>query len=364
LVDSLLQAGIDPWVTLYHWDLPQSLYYRGGWLNREIVKWFADYAAVVVDRLSDRVTNWMTLNEPQVFIGLGMETGRHAPGDRLGLSEVLLAAHHALLAHGAAIQQIRSRSKRACKAGWAPVGVTGIPASHSAADVAAVRSAMFEHAHGKLLIGQGDETRIWSNTWWSDPVVFGHYPEDAWKAFGAAVPKIESGDMETIRQPLDFYGANIYHGPVIQAGADGKPERGVPPAAHARTAFNWPVSPEVLYWGPKLLAERYQLPIVVTENGVSCRDWVSLDGAVHDPSRSDFVARYLLELLRAMKDGTDVRGYFLWSIMDNFEWAEGFKERFGIVFVDFATQKRIIKDSGRWYAEVIRTNAAELISQL
>lgn len=360
LVDALLAAGIDPWVTLYHWDLPYALYCEGGWLNREIAAWFADYAAVVVDRLSDRVTHWITLNEPQVFIGLGLETGRHAPGDKLGLAEVLRAGHNALLAHGMAVQQIRARARKPAQIGWAPAASLAMPASPRPEDLVAAKQAMFDFEHRGLLTGRGDETQVWSNTWWMDPVFFGHYPEDARRCFGPAFPPVEPGDMATIRQPLDFFGANIYHGFIIGADAAGRPEQRERPLGYPQTAFHWPVAPEVMYWGLKLLQERYRLPIVVTENGISCRDWVSLDGQVHDPNRIDFLARYLGALVGAAEDGVDVRGYFHWSILDNFEWAEGYRERFGLIHVDYPTQKRTIKDSGHWYAETIRNRGAQL----
>ena len=363
LVDALLAAGVTPWITLYHWDLPRSLYLRGGWMNREIVRWFSDYATAVTERLSDRVQNWITFNEPQVFVGLGLETGRHAPGDKLGLPELLQASHHVLLAHGLAVQAIRAGAKTAPTIGWAPVSAIAYPVSNSEGDIAAARRAMFEHACRPLLVAPGDDTQVWSNTWWSDPVVLGGYPEDAVKAFGAAMPQIAGGDMETICQPLDFLGGNVYHGTPVKRGANGEPERVPRPMGYPLTSFNWPVCPECIYWAPKFLQERYQLPFVVTENGVSCRDWISLDGAVHDPQRIDFHARYLAELARAIRDGVDVRGYFAWSVMDNFEWAEGVKERFGLIHVDYRTQQRTIKDSGHWYRELIQSGGANLPEQ-
>ena len=166
--------------------------------------------------------------------------------------------------------------------------------------------------------------------------------------------------METIHQPLDFFGANIYNGVHVRAGKGGRPEVVPEPPGHALTAFKWPVTPEALYWGPRFFYERYKLPIYITENGLSSNDWPALDGRVHDPQRIDFTTRYLRELERAVRDGVDVRGYFHWSIMDNFEWAEGFKERFGLVHVDYVTQKRTLKDSAYWYKRVIATNGKAL----
>ncbi len=348
LVDGLLEAGVEPWVTLFHWDLPYDLYLRGGWLNRDSVNWFGDYADVVARKLSDRVSNWMTLNEPQCFIGLGLRDGIHAPGDKLGLKEMLTAGHHTLMAHGKAVQVIRAATRKPASIGWAPVGVTFIPASDSPADIQAARTATCS-------VRTKD---YWNNTWWADPVLFGRYPEDGLSLFGDDAPTVQSGDMDLIRQPLDFYGANIYHGTVVRAGADGAPENVPLRPGYPHTMFLWKVTPSALYWGPRFLHERYQLPVVVTENGLANADWVSLDGKVHDPQRIDFMERYLSELRRACHDGIPVKGYFTWSIMDNFEWAEGYKQRFGIIYVDYATGKRTLKDSAEWYREVIRTHGA------
>jgi len=198
-----------------------------------------------------------------------------------------------------------------------------------------------------------------NNTWFADPMFFGRYPEDGLKLFGADVPNISPKDLETVCQPLDFYGVNIYHGDAVRAtrggfeldmGADGPP----------LTTMDWRVTPDALYWGPRFLYERYKLPIVITENGMADCDWVHVDGKVHDPQRVDFLTRYLVALRRAIDDGVEVNGYFVWSIMDNFEWAHGYKQRFGIVYVDYATQKRIPKDSAYWYRDVISTNGGIL----
>ena len=348
LVDGLLAAKVQPWATLFHWDYPYRLYCRGGWLNSASSDWFAEYTALVVDRLSDRVKHWMTLNEPQCFVGLGHSSGIHAPGDKLGFAEILRIAHNVLLAHGKAVKAIRARSKEEPRIGYAPVGVVSIPASRSMRDIRAAHEAMFR------IVGK----EIWNNTWWLEPVLKGKYPEDGLKLFEAEMPPIRAGDMETMHQPLDFFGVNIYLGQTVRAGKDGRPETVPPPLGHALTAYRWAVTPDSLYWGPKFYWERYKLPLVVTENGMSGADWISLDGKVHDPQRIDFLQRYLLSLRGAIADGVDVRGYFQWSLTDNFEWAEGVKERFGLIFLDYATQKRILKDSALWYRKVIAGNGA------
>jgi beta-glucosidase len=346
LVDEILAAGIIPYVTLFHWDYPYELYSRGGWLNRDSPDWFADYVRVVVKKLSDRVRHWITLNEPQVFIGYGHQDGRFAPGLQLRFSEVLAATHNTLLAHGKAAQAIRSYSKTKCQIGLAPVGVISMPASDSPKDIKSARQHMFS-------ITSKD---VWNNTWWLDPMFFGQYPKDGLKLFGGDIPLIRDRDMETIHQPLDFFGLNIYLGQTVRANEEGQAEVVPEVDGYPITAFEWPVTPEALYWGPKYHWERYHIPIIITENGMSNVDWVALDGKVHDPQRIDFLKRYLLQLRKACEDGIDVRGYFHWSLMDNFEWSSGYRERFGLIYVDFPTQKRIPKDSAYWYRETITNN--------
>lgn len=350
LTDELLKANIQPWVTLFHWDFPYELYCRGGWLNRDSSDWFAEYTQVVVDRLGDRVKNWMTLNEPQCFMLLGHQIGMHAPGDKLGWHEILRGAHNVLLAHGKAVQVIRAHSKVETKIGFAPVGGPSIPASQSAEDIEAAKNVTFGIT----------EKSLWGPTWWADPVILGHYPADGLQIFGKAMPDYPDSDMKTICQPLDFYGTNIYSSETVRAGSDGKPQKVETAAGYPRTAFNWKVTPASLYWGPRFYYERYKLPIVITENGLANIDWVSLDGKVHDPQRIDFTTRYLSEYKRAIEDGIPALGYFHWSLMDNFEWQEGYKQRFGMVYVDYQTQKRIPKDSAAWYKDVIESNGAIL----
>ena len=200
-------------------------------------------------------------------------------------------------------------------------------------------------------------TWAWNTAWWSDPVIFGKYPEEFLVHFEKDLPKITDDDMKIISEPIDIYGQNIYLGYPVRMGEDGKPELLSRNTGYAKSASNWPMTPDALYWGPKFLYDRYKKPIFITENGLACHDWVHLDGKIHDSSRIDFTARYLGALSRAAEEA-DIRGYFAWSLMDNFEWAEGFGQRYGLVYVDFQTQKRIPKDSAYWYREVIRTNGA------
>jgi len=351
LVDGLLAAGITPYVTLFHWDYPQALHELGGWLNRDSSDWFAGYAEVVVSRLSDRVQNWLTLNEPQIFVGFGYQDGTHAPGERLELPQVLQIAHNVLLAHGKAVQTIRGRARVKPCIGYAlSVNPVAVPATDSTADIRAARRAFFTNTK-----------QVWTNnSWWTDPVVFGRYPEDGCRLLAKDLSPVSGDDMKIISQPLDFLGLNVYFGELYRSGADGAPGKIPFASGHERTSFDWPVVPESLYWAAKFYAERYALPVIIAENGMSSRDSVESANKVHDPQRINFLHRYLRELKRACSDGIDVRGYFLWSLMDNFEWAAGYRERFGIVYVDYPTQQRILKDSALWYREVITSNGATI----
>ncbi len=356
LIDELLAAGIEPWVTLFHWDYPLALYYRGGWLNRESVEWFGEYAQLLVDRLGDRVSHWMTLNEPQCFLGLGHAIGIHAPGLKLSDEQQLLATHHALMAHGKAVQVIRSRAGKSPTIGWAPVGRIRYPYNNDEQHLEAARLATY-----RCDVYEFGRPSLDNLIWHSDAVLKGAYPEDGLRLWGDAVPEIHPGDMELMNQPLDFFGANIYFDPPARFDADGGIEFVKRYDGFPVTLFHWPVEPDALYWGPRLIHERYGLPVVVTENGLSNPDWVQLDGKVHDPQRIDFTSRYLLRLHDAISDGIPVKGYFHWSIMDNFEWAEGFKHRFGLVHVDYQTLERTPKESAWWYRDVIASNGATIL---
>lgn len=357
LVDQLLANGIAPMVTLFHWDFPQALYKRGGWLNRDSADWFAEYAAVVAQKLSDRVKMWATLNELPCFIGQGHLDGSHAPGDKLPYADYLLAGHNAMRAHGKAVQALRANAKGAAadtKIGAAMWTRVNQPASDRPEDVEAARQAMFSV----------QDRMQWNNSWWTEPVFFGKYPDDALSLYGKDVPKFKSSDFDEIKQPLDVLGLNIYKADITRLGANGKPEVLPVPPGHPRSGVDWqPITPACLYWGPRFFHERYKLPISITENGVSTRDQVFLDGKVHDVQRIDYTHRVLLELARAIKDGIPVLGYYPWTLMDNFEWAEGYKQRFGFIYVDFQTQKRLPKDSYHWYKKVIASNGKSLLGK-
>lgn len=341
LIDQLLTKGIEPWITLFHWDYPYTLFQKGGWLNPDSSDWFAEYVNTVAEKFSDRVKHWITLNEPQCFIHYGHQTGINAPGLRLNIPEVLQAAHNVLLSHGKAVKVIRKISDDA-KIGLVQANTIAVPASENPADIDAARQASWSIK----------EKNTWSNSWWGDPVFSGRYPLDGRELMKKSMPTIKSGDMKIISQTIDFYGLNIYTAKKVKSNGDAwtivKPEPGLPV-----TAMDWPVVPESIYWATKFIYERYEIPLVITENGMANNDWVHLDGKVHDSNRIDYLKRYLQKLNEAIEEGVPVDGYFQWSLMDNFEWAEGFSKRFGLVYIDYTTCKRIPKDSFYWYRDFI-----------
>jgi len=347
LVDALLEKNIKPWITLFHWDFPYALYCRGGWLNRDSADWFADYTQLVVDKLSDRVSHWITLNEPQCFIGLGHQDGVHAPGMKMGVSEVLLAGHNALRAHGQSVQVIRAQTKTRSFVGASQASIISIPVSDHPNDIEAARQHMFSV----------QEKHVFNNAWFSDPMILGHYPEQCVELFAADMPTIYPGDLECINQDLDYFGVNIYSGVHVRA-TEANGFENVEKEELPVTAMGWPVTPEALYWGPKLFHERYHLPIVITESGMANDDRVD-NGKVQDRERIEFLYKYLGEYARAIADGVPALGYFLWSLLDNFEWAEGYRKRFGIVYVDYETQQRVLKDSASWYKNLIAKHISE-----
>lgn len=348
LVDELIANGITPMVTLFHWDYPYSLFCKGGWMNPESSEWFAEYAKVIVDALSDRVSYWMTINEPQVFIGLGCYIGNHAPFMKMHTCDLTLMTHNVLLAHGKAVKVIRENAKTKPVVGFAFATACCSPSDNSYEEIEAARKRSFDFDCGNYLF---------SPAWWADPIFFGKYNEKGYEIFGDDMPEIKDGDMEIISQPVDFYGVNIYESKSM------KVENGYPENSYlgiGRTTMGWPVTPSALYWSPKFLYERYGAPVMITENGMANTDWVSLDGCVHDPQRIDFTHRYLRELKKASEEGIEIIGYLHWSIMDNFEWCDGYDKRFGLIYVDYKTQKRILKDSALWYRDVIKTNGENI----
>ena len=353
LVDGLLEAGIQPWITLFHWDMPQALQGKGGFLNPDVADWFGHYATVVAQRLGDRVNHWMTINEPPVIVGLGYQEGVFAPGLKESFPNCLAAAHNLLKAHGRGVQALRANCQGPQQISIAHTAREPIPDTTSTADIDAARNRYFSC----------ESERMWNLAWWADPIMFGHYPEEGLENFAQHLPKITDEDMATISEPIDYLAYNCYSGWKVRADENGKAED-VPEgwgAGNARGTLSWlNVAPEALYWAARWQTERYKLPIVFSENGFCNTDFVHLDGQVHDPQRIDFMQRYLRGLRDAMADGAPVAGYFYWSILDNFEWAEGYKDRFGLVHVNYQTQVRTPKDSFRWYRDLIANRAETL----
>ncbi len=353
MIMTMKENGITPYLTMFHWETPQELEYKGGWLNPEIVDDFAEYAKVIAENFTDICDYFITLNEPECFTGLGYSSGVHAPGKKLALKDTFRIVHNALKAHGRAVINLRKYAKKEIKIGYAPTCTVAIPCTESAADIEAAR---------KVYFGLNDPNPgwTWNVAWFSDPVFLGHYPEEGLKKYKDYLPEITEEDMQLIHQPLDYMGHNIYNGYFIREGKDGQPEYVQTEDGFPITASKWPIVPDCLYWGARFLCERYHLPLYITENGASCADNMARDGGVHDTERIEFLDAYLGAVQRAVQEGYDLRGYFLWTFLDNFEWEKGYQERFGIVWVDFKTQKRVAKDSALWYRDVIESNGAIL----
>jgi beta-glucosidase len=346
LVDRLLERGIRPALTLNHWDIPQALQDEGGWQSRDTCQRFAEYAALMYDALGDRVAWWITHNEPWIVAALGYRLGIHAPGVRDTQAE-LRTAHHLLVSHGIAVQAYRARGLTA------PIGITlnllpTYPQTDSEADA---RAAVLSDGY--------------TNRWYLDPVFNGSYPADMLDYFGKrfSLDFIRDGDLGTAAQPIDFLGVNYYARRVVRAPRpDETPEFAWVVRAETTTGIptsdlGWEMTPEVLRDLLLHLRATYRSPtILITENGCALDDVVAPDAGVHDPRRIEFFRSHLAALEEAIDAGVDVRGFFAWSLLDNFEWAEGYGPRFGITYVDFASQRRIPKDSARWYGEVARRN--------
>ena len=344
LIDQLLQQGIAPAVTLYHWDLPAALDDAGGWLNRDIAGWFADYASVVVRSLGDRVPMWTTLNEPWVSSDAGYLHGVHAPGHK-SIAETPLASHNLLRAHGAGIQAIRAEGGR--QAGLVVNLEPKYPASESPADLAATRRA-----------------DAYMNRQFLDPVFRGHYPEEMPEIYGSLWPEFSSEDFALIQQPLDFLGINYYTRNVTRDDPGALPVRSgrVRQDQTLHTTLDWEVYPAALTAVLTWVQQRYgALPLYITENGAAFEDTDPAEATlVNDPLRVSYLRDHLLAAYEAIRQGVDLRGYFAWSLLDNFEWNAGFAKRFGLYRVDGDTQRRTPKASAHFYADVIRSGGEAL----
>ena len=351
IVNFCLENNIKPFITIYHWDLPQALEDKGGWLNRETAFVFADYAEFICKHFSDRVTNIATINEPQIISGLGYMLGLHAPGKKLDTVSVLSVIHHLALAHGLAVTKMRAVAKQPVKIGFSSTGGLCYPSKECDEDIDAARAESFKIVTGNM---------TFNHTIFCDMTCLGRYPDIAGTELHLEpglekighyeeLPFVKKGDIELIHQPIDYLGINVYNGHEINAAGYINKKPGSP-----RTALGWPVTPGVMNYGIRYLYERYNLPIYIFEDGLACNDIISLDGKVHDSNRIDFLTRYLTDLEKAYKAGVPILGYFHWSFTDNFEWHSGYDPRFGLVFVDYETQQRIPKDSAYWYSDLIK----------
>jgi beta-glucosidase len=352
LVDALLERGIHPCATLYHWDLPQPLDDQGGWLSRSTVDRFAEYATMCFEALGDRVGMWCTVNEPWVAATLGYRLGIHAPGHR-DLRESVVASHHLLLAHGAAVTAYRAArttaDRREGRIGIVLSQAPTYPATGSEADALAARGS------------DG-----YTNRWYLDPVLEGVYPPDQlelWDRLVGPLPEIRPNDAALIGTPSDFLGVNYYARRVVSAGRsdDGLPWRVMPAdPAVPKTDTGWEITADALFDHlVRLRADYGTIPILITENGAVFLDEPNPDGRIFDPGRTAFIREHLVAVHRAIEAGVPVQGYFYWSLLDNFEWAEGFRSRFGLVHVDYPSGRRLVKESGRAYAAIVAANAVE-----
>jgi beta-glucosidase len=354
VLDELAEAGIAAAVTLFHWDLPQELQDEGGWAVRETAERFADYTSIVAEALGDRVRQWITVNEPQVVASHGYRDGLHAPGLR-DPAAAAAATHHLLLGHGLAAQALRAA---------APGAAVGI-----SLDLHPVRVIGDGHAPNlerARLITDAD-----LNGLYLEPLLHGRYPADARAALLPPWRHIQSGDLDLIAQPLDFLGVNYYSAVYLRAGDPADLRRneeraqcGVPGVVGYRpgdlpvTSMGWLVDPEGLYeLLMRLTRDAPGLPLYITENGCAAEDYVTPEGIVHDPERVSYLHGHLTAAARAIADGASLAGYYVWSLLDNFEWGWGYQKRFGLIFVDFGSQRRIPKSSARFYADVARANA-------
>jgi beta-glucosidase len=341
VVDELLANHITPYVTLFHWDLPQAL--AGGWQSRDTAYAFADYAAYVVRRLSDRVRHWMTTNEFVCFTDLSYRAGQFAPGLRLPAAEANQVRYHGILAHGLGVEAIRANASGAVQVGLAENATVCVPVIESRENIEAARRATRD-----------------LNAPFLTTLLEGKYPDGYLEREGANAPRIEAGDLKAIGSRLDFVGLNVYTPTYVRA--DGS-ARGYaveqPQASYPRMASPWLlIGPECIYWAVRNVCDLWNPPaIYITENGCSAADVVTAAGRIEDTDRVMYLRNHLAHLQRAAAEGYPIKGYFLWSLMDNFEWADGYSKRFGIHFVDFNTLKRTPKLSAEWYREVIARNA-------
>ncbi len=338
LVNELAANGIEPICTLYHWDLPLWMHKKGGWVSSKVVDHFAEYTKIVVDALSNKMRHWITLNEPSCFMGMGYVAGGHAPFQTVTAVCTLSLTDHILQAHSRAVEIIRTNAKLPPIIGVAFASDAYIPDNESAEAIKTAYEVTFSM-----------NKAMFANGWWADPMLLR-------TAQGMEGKLLSRKTIENCPK-LDFVGLNVYQPSNYNCGGVYQ-KQAVP--GMPRNTIGFVVEPEVMYWVTRFFHERYRLPIMITENGMANNDFLMADGKVHDPQRIDFTGGYLRSLKRAVEEGISVLGYQHWSLIDNFEWAEGYDPRFGLIHVDYATQKRTIKDSGFWYRDVITSNGENL----
>lgn len=342
LVDLLLKNNIIPFATLYHWDLPQKLEDKGGWRIKETSHAFGDYAKIVVERLGDRIKNWITLNEPPCTAYLGYRDGYHAPGAKESPKIVNQVIHNLLLAHGLGVQAIRSINSN-LEVGLAFNPTVFMPKTKSSGDIKAAKNAWFEN-----------------NGWWVEPLYRGRYPDKLWRKRKDDIPVITKKEMEIIAAPTDFIGLNIYSAQIVENNTEDKTKgfKIVPfPKDYPQTTMGWPVVSDCIYYGLKEFKERYNITkFYITENGCAFEDRISSDGRIHDEERINYLRNHFVSAYRAISEGINLAGYFVWTLTDNFEWAYGYSQRFGIISTEYPSLKRILKDSTYFYKEVIKNN--------
>ena len=340
VVDACLKRGIVPWMTLYHWELPQAAENRGGWLLPETAAAFGRFAGMMAEHFKGRVTHYFTLNEPQIVLSLGYGRGIHAPGKQYDLPRLVSCWKHLMMAHGLAARAIR-KADPAAQVGIASTGRLCWP-----------RTPEDRAASVRAAFAMTDEDWMFSHPCGLDAVCFGR-TEPEGPRLAALMEKVTAEEWEVMHAVPDMIGVNAYNGHEIAAGLDGEPVYVPRYPGFPRTALKWPITPEIMEYGFQDLYRRYRLPLYVTECGLSCNDRVFLDGQVHDPERIDFLTRYLDALCRGAEQA-EIRGFFHWSLTDNFEWHSGYSERFGLVYVDYPSQRRILKDSAYWYAGIAK----------
>ena len=341
LIDELLANGVTPWVTLYHWDLPQALEDRGGWRVRSTAEAFGRYATLVVQRLGDRVRNWMSLNEILRFVPVGYAYGHDAPGAKEPPAVINQIYHHTLLAHGYAVDAVRRFGGKGARIGLAHNPPTPVPVTETKEDIEAARSEYIRSTEQLMA-----------------PLYLGAYSEAFLNDAGPDAPKVERGDLDLISQPTDFLGLNVYFGEFVRRGTNGRAERIALPSQYPKADISWlDIMPQSIYWAVRHAHEAYGVrTIYIAENGAPYFDRVLANGEIQDLGRREYLRNYLISLHRAIHEGFDVRGYFVWSLLDNYEWTEGYSKRFGIVHVDYKTLRRTPKLSAYWYSKVIESN--------